>query len=235
VKSVYKVQYNLVRSKRRKHLAITVSDLAEVVVLAPLSLSQRAIDRFVAEKQQWISAHVSRLEQLPQPLPEHTYTTGDTFLFGGELLQLRVVESTQKKTTCMREGCFLIVYRAPRAKSAAIQKAIMTWYRTEGLTVYQYFVSFWSQTLGLKFVPGTNLSGFPKRWGSCSRTGDIRFAFRSLMLPIHMMNYLALHEVVHVLHFNHGSEFKRILQIHIPQWKSIQKEMNHLRLRVSQF
>jgi predicted metal-dependent hydrolase len=212
-----------------------VSDSAEVVVFAPYKLSRLRIDHFIAAKQHWIAKHVASVACLPQPVREHTYTTGDEFLFGGELLKLCVIESVPVKTICIRKNEFLIVHKGPQAKTAAVQKAIIAWYKSEGLTLYQYFVSHWSLTLGLKFVPGTNLAGFPKRWGSCSKSGEIRFAFRSLMLPLHVMNYLALHEVAHVLHFNHGAQYKQILHTHMPHWRSFQQEMNHLRVQVSRF
>ncbi len=233
VKRGDKVQYEVIRSRRRRRLALTVTDTAQVVVKAPYGISLSTIDSFVIAHDQWIHNRISVIQQLPKPLPEHTFVEGDTFLFLGETLTLHLWYDSRGRTLCERDGNRLIVKANTRAKERAIKHAIVLWYRHEGLSLYQDLVKRWSSALGVPSCPPIHMRAFPKRWGSCSKSGELAFAIRSLMLPYPLVEYLALHETAHLIHFDHGSDFKSTLTLHMPNWRSRQRKMASLRLRVS--
>ena len=195
VKSEGKVQYELIRSRRRRRLALKITDEGTVVVSAPYRISLADIRRFVDSQTQWIGDRLRNLEQLPQPPGPHTYTDAST---------------------------------------AAVKRSIVSWYRDTGIRLYEGLVAKWIAEIGYDNFQQpilVDMANFPKRWGSCSQKGELRFALRSLLLPLHIVDYLALHEVAHLMHFNHGSDFKRLLDRHMPDWRDRQKEMNRLRLR----
>jgi len=232
VKRPDKVQYEVVRSRRRRRLALTVTDTCSVVVKAPYGITNTAIDSFVHTHEQWIRDRLSHIRSLPKPL-EHTYTEGDSFLFLGKPLTLRLAHGTQGKTSCARVADSLVVNVHVRGGQSAVKGAIEQWYRQEGLKVYRELVTRWTVTLETHHIPSIHIRSFPKRWGSCSKEGELSFAIRSLMLPYHLVEYLALHETAHMIHFNHGSDFRSTLTSHMPDWRTRQREMATLRLKVS--
>ena len=233
VKRGDKVQYDVIRSRRRRRLAITVTDSAQVVVKAPFGISLSTIDAFVVAHDQWICKRISSIRKLPQPLGEHTFAEGDTFLYLGEALSLHLRSGSGGRTYCERDGDRLLVMVNVRARKQAIRQAIVLWYRREGLRLYRELVARWSIALGVPAIPSVQVRAFPKRWGSCSKSGELAFAIRSLMLPYPLVEYLALHETAHLIHFDHGAKFKSTLTSHMPNWRSRQREMASLRLRVS--
>lgn len=234
VKSEGKVQYELIRSRRRRRLALKITDEGTVVVSAPYRISLADIRRFVDSQTQWIGDRLRNLEQLPQPPGPHTYTDGDAFLFLDSPLGLKIVTAKVRKTTCSHQGDLLVVQAPSHASTAAVKRSIVSWYRDTGIRLYEGLVAKWIAEIGYDNFQQpilVDMANFPKRWGSCSQKGELRFALRSLLLPLHIVDYLALHEVAHLMHFNHGSDFKRLLDRHMPDWRDRQKEMNRLRLR----
>lgn len=233
VKSSDKVQYELRRSKRRKHLSLTVSDTGNVVVKAPYRLSKASIDTFVTQHVTWIAKQQALRKRLPPSLDPHTYEDQDEFFFLGKKLVLTIQGLHSGKTFCVLSGQNLLVYRHPRATQIAVKRAVEHWYRDEGLRVLHTLVSQWCTQLGISSVPNLEIRDYRRRWGSCSQTGTISFALRCLMLDVELLDYLALHEVAHLVHFNHGSAFHSVLNQHMPDWRKRKQEMTRLRLMAS--
>ena len=236
VKTAGKVQYELIRKTNRRRIALRVTDDARVVVSAPSRTPRTTIDRFVTDHVDWIERKLAAVGSLPKTLPEHTYTDGDRFLVFGEEKILKVQRGGVATTTCKLVEDALVVHARSGAKGSAIGKAITLWYVELGNQVYGELVEKWLGRIG---YAGANrpvvvsMASYPKRMGSCSQKGELRFAVRSLMLPLPLVDYLALHEVAHLVHFNHGASFKQLLESCMPDWKLRQHEMSSLRIRTA--
>jgi predicted metal-dependent hydrolase len=214
-------------------MQLKITDEAQVVVSVPSRTASTRIRKFVEDHIGWIEEKLEFVDKLPKRLPIHTFQTGDVFLFLGEQLKLELSHKQVKRTTCTREGSTLMVSAPANAKEMAVKRAIEMWYRKEGTALYERLVSAWIAELGFHASVLVDIAPFPKRWGSCSHSGELRFALRSLVLPLELVDYLALHETAHLLHFNHGVEFKRLLERHMPSWRERQKRLSELRIRAS--
>ena len=237
VKTSGKVQYELIRKPNRRRIALRVTDDARVVVSAPNRTPRTTIDRFVEDHVDWIERKLADISALPKTIPGHTYTDGDRFLVFGEEKILRVQRGGVAATTCKLVEDTLLVHARNGAKSEAIRKAITLWYVELGNQIYGELVDKWISRIEHAEVCRpvmVSMASYPKRMGSCSQKGDLRFAIRSLMLPLPLVDYLALHEVAHLVHFNHGAAFKRLLGEYMPDWKCRQQEMSSLRIRTAQ-
>jgi len=236
VKTAGKVQYELIRRTNRRRIALRVTDDARVVVSAPSRTPRATIDRFVSDHVDWIERKLSAVATLPTNLPEHTYTDGDRFLVFGEEKFLKVLRGGVAATTCRLVDDALVVHARIGAKGEAIKKAITLWYVELGKQVYGELVEKWISRIGYAGVNQpvvVSMASYPKRMGSCSQKGELRFAIRSLMLPLPLVEYLALHEVAHLVHFNHGVAFKQLVGECMPDWKHRQHEMSSLRIRTA--
>jgi len=228
-----KVQYELKRKKNRRRIALRVTDESQVVVSAPLRTSREVIDRFVESKSDWIAQRLLHVQSLPQRLEEHTWSEGDRFLLLGEEVSLHLVRAADELPPPALEGSVLTIHLSPRSQANAIRKSVLAWYNEFGLALYRPLVEKWCDQLGVKTAYTLSMATYPKRMGSCSQKGELRFALRSVMLPLAVIDYLALHEVAHLLHFNHGISFKRTLTLYMPDWQERQRSMGVLRLRTS--
>lgn len=55
------------------------------------------------------------------------------------------------------------------------------------------------------------------RWGSCSAAGDLSYSWRLILTPPYVLDYVAAHEVAHLIHHNHGRQFWRLVLTHCPE------------------
>jgi hypothetical protein len=64
------------------------------------------------------------------------------------------------------------------------------------------------------------------RWGSCSRRGNLNFNYKISKLPSSLADYIIVHELCHLAHFNHSGKFWRLVAETIPDWRARRKALN---------
>ncbi len=64
-----------------------------------------------------------------------------------------------------------------------------------------------------------------RRWGSCSKSGNLNFNYRILFLPPHLADYIIVHELCHLKEFNHGKNFWTLVGQAVPVYESHKQEL----------
>ncbi|NLA93595.1 MAG: M48 family metallopeptidase [Spirochaetales bacterium] len=231
-----KVQYTLHRQKNRRHIALKVGDDGLIRVYAPTYVPLSAIEEVITNHRGWLKKKQTEVANLPQPLAKHTYQSGDKFLLLSQELQLEVYENASRGTLCSKDGEKLIVKAGPRATPLTVKRSIEQWYRHYGEELYLGLVKEWIERIEEKpaiTMQRVKIVAFPKRWGSCTQEGELSFALRSLMLPLSLVSYLALHETLHLYEFNHSRRFRDLLDHYMADWRQRQREMSTLRRQVA--
>ncbi len=86
------------------------------------------------------------------------------------------------------------------------------------------FISEAEKTFGLK-AKNVNFRKMKTRWGSCSSNGNITVNRLARVLPVHLLRYIAFHEVAHLTYKNHGRAFRNILSPYFPALHRIDSEL----------
>ena len=236
MKSNAKVQYEVIRKKGKRRITLRITDDARIVVTTPQRFPLKDVEDFIHTHSEWIAKNLVKVKDLPQPLSAHTYEDGDIFLVLGNEVILEVRESIEQPLPLYDLiGDELLVF-VRRRTQRQVREAILDFYQKLGLRVYQEAVRRWVDALDLlphQRPTSIQMVNYPKRMGCCSKNRELRFALRSLMLPEILIEYLALHEVAHLVHFNHGKEFKDLLTTHMPDWKNHRKNLSLLRNRTA--
>lgn len=226
-----KVQYSLTFSRKRRTILIKMSDEGEIRVLAPSGTPRKKVEDVLLHHSSWIEKRKAHIENLDQPLPIHTYKNGDTFLLHGELLTLVVKKGIVNNVT-KRESSLIVT--SSSVSVVSIKRLIEEYYDAYGVALYTKLVAHWIKELHLEHTLYTvSITSYPKRLGSCSSLNQLSFARRSLMMPIELLDYLALHEVAHLVYFNHSVAFKNLLYTHMSDYKERFEKIKQLRLRIS--
>jgi predicted metal-dependent hydrolase len=83
----------------------------------------------------------------------------------------------------------------------------------------------WSARIGVQ--PGRiQMRQMYRKWGSCSKVGNITLNHALRCVPFHLAEYVVCHELVHIREFNHGKGFKTLMSQYMPDWQERDKELN---------
>lgn len=231
VKSGRKVQYSLVRSARRTRVSMKIDDMGTLVVSAPKAMSVQRIEDIVLKHTDWIERQTSVVRTLPGRLDEHTYRDGDQFLVLGERVYLQVCKGAEESVVLDRQ---ILSVSSPGRSKRVIASLINRFYDSLGTEVYTPYVHRYLDALGIEAGKVTiGIAGYPKRLGSCSRDRHLSFSRRSLMLPRNLIEYVALHEVAHLVYFDHSKRFKELIGYHMPDYGDRIAEIKRRRLQIS--
>lgn len=86
-----------------------------------------------------------------------------------------------------------------------------------------YFNSFYNHTLNKVFIKNTK-----SRWGSCSTKGNLNFNYKLLFLPQEVADYVVVHELCHLKHFNHGPDFWALVAQACPNYRTHRRALQTL-------
>jgi len=111
-----------------------------------------------------------------------------------------------------------------------LQKILDKWYRAELKKEMQVLFTKWEQKINVK-TNKINTRKMKTKWGSCNReSGRILINSELIKKPIECLEYVVIHELVHLLEKNHNKVFTAYMNRYLPQWKSIRDELNKLPL-----
>lgn len=192
--------HTLVRS-RRKTLALEITPEALLVVRAPVWVSRETIGNFVRSKHAWIAAHQRRALEMIRSRVSHAYAAGEEFLYLGEKRSLVITEN--------REGALELdgnQFLFSRTAADRAGKIFQSWYCRQAREVIGERVGHYARLHGLK-VKKLRISGAAGRWGSCSSRGTLSFNWRLVMAPVRVIDYVVIHELMHLREPNHSARF----------------------------
>jgi predicted metal-dependent hydrolase len=200
----------LIRSKR-KTITIIIQRDGKVIVRAPLRAPERLIRQFVESKAGWINAKKAQMAQQP-PLKARQFKAGEKFLFLGQDYTLSVV-SGQKAALKFEQGFFLNEKALPGAL-LVFEK----WYKAAALQVLTERVNALAAQHGFRYEK-IRITSARTRWGSCSAQGTLSFTWRLALAPLEVVDYVVVHELVHLKVKNHSAQFWAALAALMPDYK----------------
>ncbi|MFN8380527.1 MAG: SprT family zinc-dependent metalloprotease [Anaerolineales bacterium] len=200
----------LVRSKRRT-IALIVERDGSLTVRAPKRAAVMDIHAFILEKQDWIVRTQERMKSV-LAAPKKEYKNGEVFLFLGNRYELTLVKS-QRPALKFEDGFTLGNTAQVRGERFFVQ-----WYKEQALSVISERVRILSIQHG--FSPKqVKISSARTRWGSCSSDGTLNFTWRLIMAPLDVVDYVVVHELVHLRVKNHSSRFWKEVGKFMPDYK----------------
>jgi predicted metal-dependent hydrolase len=202
----------IIRSKRRS-IALIVERDGSLVVRAPLQANDETIRRLVESKADWIRVTQEKARKLG-PAPVHKkFVTGEEFWFLGLRYPLEFVKGRQ--TGLHLDGTFKM---SPVTPSKA-RLAFEIWYKKQAKTFIPGRVRLLAAQYGYEYQQ-IRITSARTRWGSCSARGTLSFTWRLVMAPEEMIDYVIVHELVHLRIHNHSKEFWRQVGLLMPDYKA---------------
>lgn len=201
--------YTLIRS-RRKTLSLQITPQGELVVRAPLRLSQRVIQSFLEEKAGWIAQHQQAARQRAASRAQ-VRREGPA---GLPLLGIDYPWELKPDGPAAFDGERFLL---PGREFAEGLPALEALYRALARQTLQPLTAQWSQRLGLP-IQGIRITGARTRWGSCSPKGWINYSWRLVLAPPQAVEGVVVHELCHLREANHSPRFWALVREALPTY-----------------
>ncbi len=230
MKAEKNVQYQLKLSSRRKTVSIQVKKDGRVAVYAPDWLEMRRIREIITEKQQWIASQQYRMSQLYRKPIHHEYHEGEQFYLLGVPHTLMFDQYTGKRAVVDEQNRLIMMHAETDLKSRKqnmrdLYKYIGKRYIDRRLSVLMDAVSAHHP----ETVPSdVKFRSMKRRWGSCSHGGVITLSLRLFGAEPGLIDYVIIHELVHLHHFHHQQTFYSLFDSVMPDWRRRKNELERI-------
>ncbi len=214
----------IIRS-RRKTIALQVSHDARLIVRVPYSISEKLIKKVIHEKRLWILKKQEQAKEKYKKVYSKEFVNGEGFLFLGNSYKLYIADNCEFFLIFNNENFFLSKKILNKAKDVFIK-----WYKEQSYKKFLERVEFYSKVSGLTYNK-LKITNARKRWGSCSSKGNLNFTWRLIMAPLEVIDYVIVHELVHIKEKNHSKNFWNNVRIILPYYETQKKwlkENGHL-------
>jgi predicted metal-dependent hydrolase len=223
------IAIDVIRKKiRNVHLSVH-PPVGRVRMSAPLRMALETLRLFVIAKLGWIRKQQVRLRQQPRETPREFLDSESHFVWGRRYL-LRLEEVEAKPSVELRPA--ELVLRVRRSATARAREAVLeAWHRDELKKAARPLLAKWEPILGVK-VGRLLTQRMRTRWGTCNtRSGSIRLNTELAKKPLECLEYVIVHEMVHLLEPSHNRRFKMLMSQFMPNWSEYRRMLNRLPVR----
>lgn len=212
--------------KKIKNIHLSVYPHGEVKVSAPLHMNQETVRAFLISKLSWIKQKQTKFQHQPREIPRDCITRESHYVWGTRYL-LNVVEKNAPPQIVLTHS-EMILHIRPATPQKTRQAIIDEWYRAELKNKIPALIEKWERITGVK-VQKFFVQKMKTRWGSCNYTAkNVRFNSELAKKPIECLEYVVLHELVHLLEPSHNARFHSLMTQFMPNWALIKAELNRL-------
>lgn len=197
-----------------------------VRISAPSRMKLDTIRVYAVSKLGWIKKQQTKLRNQERET-RRDYVTRESHYFMGKRYLLKISETDGAQTVVLRHREIELVLRKG-ADLEQRQKLLEDWYRKQLRHKAGVYISFWEKQMNLK-IAEFGIKKMRTKWGSCNR--EARRIWLNLELakkPKECLEYIVVHEMVHVLERNHGTRFVALMDRFLPQWRQYKDELNRL-------
>ena len=191
-----RVEYTLVQAKNRTTLLLQALPEGKIRLYTPKGYSLREADRLVIERLPQIDEAHRHMLSASQALP-------DAVPYEGRMLALEVQQAARTQVSADDKK---IVVRIPLSRPQDVGDAVKRWLARQALVRIRRELDIWAPTIGKSYGRVT-IREQRTRWGSCSTKHNLNFNWKLVMAPPECLRYVVIHELCHLLYFNHSALF----------------------------
>jgi len=214
---VHDLIFELRRSDKRKSIGIIIDRRGELIISAPIACPREQIQHTAEEKYRWIYTRLAKKEMLFRPPRPKEFLTGESFPYLGYSYRLQLLPPTHYDSDTLplrlSRGWFLL-RGDERARG---QEHFIKWYSEQGLVWLEQRVDLYARHVGVQ-PQGITVKDIGYRWGSCGHNDTLNFHWRVIQLPPIIIDYIVVHELVHLHEPRHNKIFWQRVEQALPDF-----------------
>ena len=221
----YSIDVHL-KNIKNMHLAV-YPPTGRIRISAPIDTNIETIKLFAISKIGWIKKHQTNFNnQIRQPKSE--YLSGESHYLFGKRYLLNVLHTNKKQYASIRNKTNIDLYVRDVNSYDNRQKVITEWYRSELKVIMPDLINKWEKIIGVS-VMDWGVKRMKTRWGTCNvKVKRIWINLELVKKPLDLIEYVLVHEMVHLIERGHGKRFYELMTKFLPKWKNYKKELNKL-------
>jgi predicted metal-dependent hydrolase len=205
------IRIGICPNKRTKRLRL-VSGINGVQAMVPPSYNSKELEIFVTSKRDWIlrtSQHYSKLKERNGGLePDSLYFLGSRYRF-------HVVKDRQPSTV-VGDAIKLITFHVTDRRR--YKQHIHEWYKQQTARIIADRLPALASRFNVKYNK-TSIKNQKSRWASCSKNGNLNFNLLLVAAPSNVIDYVMIHELMHLIEFDHSHQFWQLVKEADPDYK----------------
>ena len=205
LKELYDLKIEVIRSRRKTSVLQIVGN--ELQIRVPNKVGDRKIVEILEKKERWIRNKAIQLQN--QPITkEREYISGESFLFFGRHLKLKVLEGGKVGTQLIDDYLITTVRSSEIGdiRKSRIKTYIDKWYVNEAYKNLEEKVIRYSEIIRVS-PREMKVRNYKTRWGSCDKKGRLTFNYHLIKAPHAIVDYVVIHELCHIIQPNHSNLF----------------------------
>lgn len=235
------LEYKLIRSKRRKTLALQVRH-GQVTVRAPHYVTTAFIDVFIQEKSAWLRTKLAEQQAAPNCC---NFSQNSSLLYLGEEVTLNITiakkaevyfchnsvseidqysyqQSTAKQLNVVISERVRAKLTDPLEITKQVKKQLEIYFKQQAEQLFIERLELISKQISLTATKIT-IRQYQARWGSCNNRGEVSFNYLLMMTPSFVIDYVIIHELCHLVHLNHSKDFWQLVGKFCPNYQLAKK------------
>jgi len=218
-------EYTLIRS-RRKTLAIHITKAATVEVRAPMKAPCADIDRFVASKEKWITAHLGKLISNLAEKSAFSLGCGDKLTLCGK--EYPIIAKNGSHAGFSGENFYI----PPDLRPEQIKPMIVRLYKLIAKQFIEPKIAKFAASMGVA-PTAVRINSAKTRWGSCSGRNSLNFSWKLMMAGEDVIDYVVVHELAHIKEHNHSQRFWAAVAEAMPDYAARKRKLKDLQEKLS--
>lgn len=200
-----------------------------VTLVAPKGTRSEVARAYAASKLGWIRDQQMKLLGQARETPREFVERESHYLWGRRYL-LSVREEDAKPPSVRLSHRTITLTVRPGSSEARREAVMHAWHKSLLHNAVPELISTWEPKLGVE-VAGYFLQRMKTKWGSCNhRARNIRLNTELVKKPRDLLEYVVVHEMIHLISPTHSERFVTLLSKHFPSWREARAELNELPL-----
>ena len=209
-----RVEYEILRGTSRRYTYFRIRPDLSLEVVLPRGAKVN-VEEAIRGRATWLLREYGRMSMTRNVLDS------DRVMLGGRLLRIAFFEGAPETLKVSEENGVVEVHTSDRRR---LRELVRRWFLKESSAYAVRMVSELSAKVGAK--PAKVDVREIGKWGYCTRTGRLSFSWQLIALPERLREYVVLHELTHLLEFNHGPSFRRKLRAVCHDFRERERELD---------
>lgn len=225
--SISNIKIDVIRKNIKNiHLAV-YPPTGRVRIAAPLNVNEDAIRLFAISKLGWIKRHQRKFEGQERIAPRE-YKQRESHYFQGRRYLLNIIEKDAPPKVALRTKTYIDLYIRPDSPIEKRNEIMTEWYRKELKKQIPPIIDKWEKIMKV-VVADWQVKQMKTKWGSCNiEEKRIWINLELAKKPDRCLEYIIVHEMIHLLERHHNDRFLYYIDTYLPNWKQLKAELNKL-------